>query len=135
MWYCLIQMEERFREREAGKGGNEFEMFEKRWADFDFHEPGGESLNMVQQRNLEALMELLVKNKDKNIVIGTHGTALSTILNFFDPSFGCRDFLRIIDWRPYIIRLDFDGFRIARKEELLMTPKTFLGNKRAGIPD
>lgn len=127
--------EERFREREAGDGGNEFGMFEKRWADFDFHEPGGESLNMVQQRNLEALMELLVTNKDKNIVIGTHGTALSTILNFFDPLFGCRDFLRIIDWMPYIIRLDFDGFRVARKKELLMTLKTFLGSKRADVPD
>lgn len=41
-------------------------------------------------------------------MIGTHGTALSTILNFYDNSFGCEDFLRIIDWMPYIIELDFE---------------------------
>ena len=77
-------------------------MIEKRWDDFDFHEEGGESLNMVQQRNLEALMELLVKRKDQTIVIGTHGTALSTMLNFFDTSYQCADFLRIRQWLSLI---------------------------------
>ena len=48
-------------------------------------------------------------NTDKDIVIGTHGTALSTILNFYDNNFGCEDFLRIIDWMPYIIELDFES--------------------------
>ena len=37
---------------------------------------------MVQKRNIEALKEILSDNRDKEIVIGTHGTALSTILNF-----------------------------------------------------
>ena len=37
---------------------------------------------MVQNRNIEALNEILSDNADKEIVIGTHGTALSTILNF-----------------------------------------------------
>ena len=118
-----IQMDERFRERENGIEGRAPGMIEKRWDDFDFHEEGGESLNMVQQRNLEELMELLVKRKDQTIVIGTHGTALSTMLNFFDPSYQCADFLRIRQWTPYIIRLDFDGFRVAAKEELLVVDK------------
>ena len=78
---------------------------------------------MVQQRNVEALMELLVKKKDHNLVIGTHGTALATILNFFDPSYQCADFLRIMRWTPYIIRLDFDGFRVAAREEMLIVDK------------
>ena len=30
-------------------------MFQKRWADHDYHEEGGESLAMVQERNIEAL--------------------------------------------------------------------------------
>ena len=98
-------------------------MIEKRWEDFDFHEPGGESLNQVQQRNLEALMELLVKRKDQSLVIGTHGTALAVMLNFFDPSYQCTDFLRIMRWTPYIIRLDFDNFRVAGREELLVVEK------------
>ena len=53
--------------------------------------------------------EILADNTDKESVIGTHGTALSTILNFYDSNFGCEDFLRIIDWMPYIIELDFES--------------------------
>ena len=54
-------------------------MFQKRWADHDYHEEGGESIAMVQKRNMEALNEILSDNADKEVVVGTHGTALSTI--------------------------------------------------------
>ena len=37
---------------------------------------------MVQGRNMEALNKILSDNQGKEIVVGTHGTALSTILNF-----------------------------------------------------
>lgn len=94
------------REREKGLDGNNHGMFRKRWADHNYHEEGGESIAMVQNRNIEALNEILSDNTDKDIVLGTHGTALSTILNFYDNSFECEDFLRIIDWMPYIIELD-----------------------------
>lgn len=120
-----IIMDERLKERKQGLNGNNFEMFQNRWNNFDFHEDGGESLNMVQTRNLEAILEILNKYKDKNIVIGTHGTALSTILNYFEPSYCCNDFLRIIDFMPYIIRIDFDGINCIRKEELLIIEKEF----------
>lgn len=120
-----IITDERFRERENGLEGNNFDMFQKRWRDFHFHEEGGESLHMVQQRNIEALMEVLNKHYGKNIVIGTHGTALSTILNYFEPSYCCNDFLRIIDYMPYIIRLDFEGSSCIGKEELLIVEKKF----------
>lgn len=99
----------RLREREKGPDGNNHGMFRKRWADHNYHEEGGESIAMVQNRNIEALNEILSDNTDKDIVIGTHGTALSTILNFYDNNFGCEDFLRIIDWMPYIIELDFES--------------------------
>ena len=127
-----ILTDERFREREKGPNGNIFGMIQKRWNDFDYHEEGGESLNVVQKRNIEALIEILSKHKDENIVIGTHGTALSTILNYFEPSFCCDDFLRIIDYMPYIIRLDFDGTKYIGNEELLIVEKKFEGNNRAG---
>ena len=104
-----IITDERLREREKGPDGNNHGMFQKRWADHEYHEDGGESIAMVQRRNMEALNEILSSNQDKEIVVGTHGTALSTILNFYDNHFGCEDFLRIIDWMPYIIELDFEG--------------------------
>jgi 2,3-bisphosphoglycerate-dependent phosphoglycerate mutase len=129
-----IYTDERLRERQKGDGGNNHGMFQKRWADFNFHEQGGESLAMVQRRNMDALFDILANHKDKNIVVGTHGTALSTILNYYNPSFGCEDFLRIIDFMPYIIRLDFDGETFIKQEELLIIEKEFVGTNRADKP-
>ena len=103
-----IRTDERLREREKGKEGNSSgNVLKMRWADFSFHEEGGESIGMVQKRNIEVLQEILMANQGKNIVIGTHGTALSSILNYYNPKFNCDDFLRIVDWMPYIIELDF----------------------------
>lgn len=124
-----IITDERLREREKGPDGNNHEMFQKRWADHDYHEDGGESIAMVQNRNIEALNEILSDNTDKEIVIGTHGTALSTILNFYDNSFGCEEFLRIIDWMPYIIELDFEGDKLVGKQEHCHVQKEFKGKE------
>lgn len=125
-----IISDERLREREKGKDGNNFEMFRKRWADKDFHEDGGESINQVQKRNIEALNEILDRNENKTIVIGTHGTALSSILNYYNQNFGCDAFLRIIDFMPYIIELNFDKQRLVSSCEHLYVQKEFKGNKR-----
>ena len=42
-----IITDERLREREKGPDGNNHEMFQKRWADHDYNEDGGESIAMV----------------------------------------------------------------------------------------
>lgn len=121
-----IHFDKRLREREKGRKGNgNHDMIKKRWEDFDYHEESGESINMVQKRNIEALTEILENNRDKNIVIGTHGTALSSILNYYDRDFGCRDFFRIIDWMPYIIEVDFEGMRYSGRTEHLHIHKPF----------
>lgn len=124
-----IITDEDLREREKGPNGNNHGMFQKRWADHSYHEEGGESIAMVQKRNMKALNKILSNNKDKQIVIGTHGTALSTILNFYDNTFGCDDFLRIIDWMPYIIELDFEEGKLCSKHEHCYVEKEFNGNK------
>lgn len=111
-----IETDERFREREAGTWDDDW--LERRWADFLCAEEGGECLASVQQRNMEALKEVLAKNAGKTVVIGTHGTALSTILNYYDSSFGLEDFLRIVWWMPYIIELTFEGDKLIAKKEL-----------------
>ena len=131
MHHLEIVTDERLRERHKGIEGNQYGMFQKRWEDFSFHEEGGESLGMVQQRNIEALTCILNQHKDENIILGTHGTALSTILNFYDPTFLCEGFLRIIDYMPYIIRLDFEGTKYLGKEEMLIIEKVFRSNLRA----
>ena len=126
-----IIVDERLREREKGINGNEYGMFEKRWADHDYCEENGESLNMVQRRNIEALTEILDKNKGRKVVVATHGTALSTILHYYHSDFGCKDFLRIIDWMPYLIELDFDGNKLLAEKEHCYVEKVFPGKKRA----
>lgn len=120
-----IITDEDLREREKGENGNNHGMFQKRWADHNYHEEGGESIAMVQKRNIRALTEILRDNIDKEVVVGTHGTALSTILNFYDKSFGCDDFLRIIDWMPYVIELDFEGDKLVGKVEHCYVLKEF----------
>ncbi len=122
-----IITDERLRERESGRNGNHHELFRKRWEDHDFHEEGGESIIMVQGRNVAALKEILRNNDGRNIVIGTHGTALSSILNYYDTDYDCDSFLRILDWMPYIIELDFEDGELMDKIEHLHIKKEFLG--------
>ena len=111
-----IETDERFRERQVGTWDDGW--LEKRWADFSCAEEGGECLSSVQKRNIEALQDVLAKYAGKTVVIGTHGTALSTILNYYDSSFGLDDFLKIVGWRPYIIELTFEGDKLIGKKDL-----------------
>ncbi len=128
-----ILVDERLRERESGHGGNHHKMFQKRWKNKDYHEDGGESIRMVQTRNVAALMDILKSNEEKTVIIGTHGTALSSILNYFDPAFQCDSFLRIIDWMPYIIELDFNGQSYLKRVEHLYVRKKFKGDSSGNI--
>lgn len=43
----------------------------------------------------------------------------------------CEDFLRIIDWMPYIIELDFEGDKLVGKQEHCHVEKEFKGKQRA----
>lgn len=126
-----IILDERLRERESLPGSNNHEMFRKRWADFNYHEEGGESLGMVQQRNIAALKDILgYCDKDATIVIGTHGTALSSILHYYNKEYNCDSFLRIIDWMPYIVEIDFEDEKYIGIQEHLYIPKEYGGKLR-----
>lgn len=118
-----IRTDERLRERHVGPdaGG----LLEKRWKDFDFHEAGGESLGAVQRRNIEALLEIIGEHPNQNIAVATHGTALSTIINYFEPSFQCDDFNRILNYLPYILRIDFEDGKMVGKEEVLILDRGY----------
>ncbi len=76
---------------------------------------------------MKALNEIISGNIDKEIVVGIHGTTLSTILNFYDNNIGCEDFLRIINWMPYIIELGFGGDKLVGKQEHCRVEKEFKG--------
>lgn len=98
-----------FRERKVGNMWIEnFEMFSKRqWEGFDYKLPEGESLKEVQKRNIDALAEILKKCEGKRIVIGSHGTALCTVIHYFVPIFGYEDFQKIKNLMPWIVTFCF----------------------------
>ena len=81
----------------------------QQWTDFDYKLPNGECLNEVQIRNIAALQTILKQHLDQTIVIGTHGTALSTILNFYDPTFNHTSFTDIKSKMPWVIQIEFEG--------------------------
>ena len=59
-------------------------------------------------------MKLIEHYKGKNIVIGGHGTALSTIINYFDASFGYED--AYVNWHCPNEHFTIDEYIIANCE-------------------
>lgn len=111
-----VQTIDGFRERKVSDVWVEdFTTFAQRqWADFSYRLPGGESLQEVQDRNIAALNAVLDQYAGKNVVIGSHGTALSTILHFYDPSFGYPEFDKIRHLMPWIVEFIFDADKTCR---------------------
>ena len=121
-----IQTDEDLREIVKGPSGdrNAFPIW---WEDPSHHNQDGESLAMLEARNIAALRKILRDCQtvvdDVSVVVGTHGMALSAILRYYDPSFGCEDFFRFMDWMPYSIELDFEGELLVGKREHLFVKK------------
>lgn len=108
-----IEIVEELRERKSDsdmrKESTNFVAFmQRQWADFSYTFSDGECLFAVQRRNIAALHEILCKHHNKNIVIGTHGTALLTILHFYFPSYGFDTFMAMVDIQPWVAKMTFD---------------------------
>lgn len=82
-----IELINDFRERTVANyylNDEEFTKFVKlQWKDFDYYLDGGESLREVQDRGVNGLKEVVQQYNNENIIIGTHGTWLAVILNYF----------------------------------------------------
>lgn len=108
-----IRIVDDFRERKVDSCWiPDFNAFVRRqWADFDYKLSGGESLRETQERNVHALQQVLTECKDQRIVIGTHGTALSTIIHYYKPSFGYEGFEKHKNMMPWVAKFTFDELR------------------------
>lgn len=113
-----IECYDDLRERKVAHGFIEdFETFSiKQWQDYDFKLEGGESLAEVQRRGNKVIRHLLNVYKDKNVVIGTHGTFLAVQLNYYDSQYDS-DFWKKIKM-PDIFKLEFDGDKLMSIENL-----------------
>lgn len=108
-----ISVVENFRERKSDSNmasySADFTAFmKKQWDDFNYTFSDGECLAEVQRRNIEALNGVLAEHKNRNIVIGTHGTALSTIINYYDSSYVFQDFMAMVNILPWVVRMTFE---------------------------
>ena len=86
----------------------DFAAFSKaQWADFDYKLSGGESLHEVQARNIAALGQIIKEHKDRTVAIGTHATALGTVINFYDKKFDFAHFEKVKGLMPWIVKFSF----------------------------
>jgi 2,3-bisphosphoglycerate-dependent phosphoglycerate mutase len=101
---------ENFRERGVDKVWIEdfIGFVRKQWDDFTYKLSAGESLQEVQTRNITGLKELLELHRGKSMVVGTHGTALSTIINYYDKSFHLDQFFEVINLMPWLVKMTFE---------------------------
>ena len=115
-----IEIIDDFRERKVDNCWiDDFEEFSrKQWDDFNYKLSDGECLYEVQQRNIKALENVLNRFCGKNIVIGTHGTSLSTIINYYDPSYGYKDFNEIRLLMPWIVKFTFEENKCIEIEKI-----------------
>jgi len=90
----------------------------KQWQNFMYKLENGESLIEVQNRNIMALNKVLNENNGKKIIIETHGTALSTIINYYDKTFEYNKFMEIINVMPYITKIIFKDDRYIERIEM-----------------
>ena len=108
-----IETDEDFRERRSDgdwdRKTDYFALMERQWADFSYTLSDGECLAEVQERNIAALKRVLARYSDKTVTIGTHGTALSTIVNYFDNSYGFKDFMAMVGIMPWVVKMYFVG--------------------------
>ena len=101
-----LNMNEKLGERKFGVAINNLpkDFFTRQWKELDYKEGNGESINDTKERITSVINEIINKNKDKNICIVSHATAISAyFLNFLE--------LRINDGLTWYLNneLVFDG--------------------------
>lgn len=107
-----------FRERSIGMRVDDFPAYAaKQWGDWDYKLENGDSLRETQERNVATLQKVLQDDCGESIVIGTHGTALSTLINYYNPSFSLEDYNRISKKMPWIVCFTFNDKTLETIEE------------------
>ena len=108
-----IELIEEFREQRSSsdmrKDNPHFsQVMIDQWLDTSYTYSDGESIAEVQERNIAALNDVLIRYKDKTVVIGTHATALTTIINNFDKTYGYDGFMAMVDILPWVAKMNFN---------------------------
>jgi 8-oxo-dGTP diphosphatase len=98
----------------------------KQWEDFSYKLGDGECVAEVKERSINALEKILETHGGKNIVIATHGMALSIIINHYDAAYGFENFMAMVDLTPWIVKMEFCETNCAEMEKInLFEPSVF----------
>ena len=127
-----IQLQSDFRERKIDDTWiDDFNAFTiKQWEDFDYKLAQGESLQEVQDRVIKQLKQVL-STEQQTIVISSHGTAISTLIQYYDKSFGLADFQAIKRLMPFVASLTVDQQRLMSLEIINPFTNTLIYQKRS----
>lgn len=113
--HLTVHTVEGFRERKSDsdwqRDTDYYPLMKRQWQDFQYTLSDGENLDQVQRRNVDALQKVISEHNGKNIVIGTHGMALSTIIHYYDDTYGFDDYMDMLYKLPWIAKFIFDGDR------------------------
>ena len=123
-----VDVDKDFRERVVGTWIPDkfYGFIKKQWHDVTYRNEGGESLSEVQVRCVSAVRRAMKQYKDETFAIATHGTALCTIINRFFPEFGYYDVIKMIDYMPYVVRMDFENAdTCTHKEDVLIIERRY----------
>ena len=80
---------------------------------------GGESNRAAQSRGVAVIRRILAQHTGEEVVVATHGTLLTLILNDFDPSIGYEFWQRLSF--PDIVRATFAGDRLVAADRVWET--------------
>lgn len=109
-----IQIVDDFREHETISDNycdaDYFPFIQQYWENKSYQVAGDESIEKLQKRNICALKKILKEYKNSNIIIATHGMALSSILNYYDETYGYQNFLSMVKRKPWMVKMVFDCF-------------------------
>ncbi len=114
-----INQVENLKERNIGQWVEDFNAYSfMQWKDFNYKMEDGESLSEVQSRTIVELKNILENNRGKNILISTHGTAFSTIMNYYDKEYNYDTFRKIKNIMPFLALVFFE-------EEMMLSYELF----------
>lgn len=121
----VVHVDERFNERKVGNLGEmDFKEFTKLQAgDFDFKLSGGESLNAVKKRVVEAMKNILMFETGERIAVVSSSIALTVLLsawceagrNYNDDIILTYRENTIVDGRwtsPMVFKVEFEGMNV-----------------------
>ncbi len=94
------------------------EFVHRMWADKSKGVDGGESIAELRERNIREIGSILKAYEGSILVIGTHGSALASIISHYKPEFSGDDFMEFIKVMPYIMKMTFSGNSFVKMEEV-----------------